>query len=157
MEESWWRDNFWIILAVAMIIVSVGLGLIMYCIFRCQLGQGKKWKIAKSLKQNQRDEEKMYENVFNQSPVQLPPLPPRDLPSLGDSTPQETPSPPLPTYSLVNHLRNKKTISIPSYVEPENDYDDIEIPVTAEDHHSNTVIPSTSKAQEGLLGLFGSH
>lgn len=71
--------------------------------------------------------------------------------------PQETPSPPLPTYSLVNHLRNKKTISIPSYVEPENDYDDIEIPVTAEDHHSNTVIPSTSKAQEGLLGLFGSH
>lgn len=40
MEESWWRDNFWIILAVAMIIVSVGLGLIMYCIFRCQLGQG---------------------------------------------------------------------------------------------------------------------
>ncbi|KAL4665452.1 hypothetical protein H8959_020994, partial [Pygathrix nigripes] len=82
---SWWRNNFWIILAVAIIVVSVGLGLILYCVCKRQLRQGKKWEIAKPLKNKQADEEKMYENVLNESPVQLPPLPPRNWPSLEDS------------------------------------------------------------------------
>uniref|UniRef100_A0A8D2K590 SLP adaptor and CSK interacting membrane protein n=1 Tax=Theropithecus gelada TaxID=9565 RepID=A0A8D2K590_THEGE len=82
---SWWRNNFWIILAVAIIVVSVGLGLILYCVCKWQLRQGKKWEIAKPLKNKQADEEKMYENVLNESPVQLPPLPPRNWPSLEDS------------------------------------------------------------------------
>ncbi|KAI2580818.1 SLP adaptor and CSK interacting membrane protein [Homo sapiens] len=82
---SWWRNNFWIILAVAIIVVSVGLGLILYCVCKWQLRRGKKWEIAKPLKHKQVDEEKMYENVLNESPVQLPPLPPRNWPSLEDS------------------------------------------------------------------------
>uniref|UniRef100_A0A2I3HX19 SLP adaptor and CSK interacting membrane protein n=1 Tax=Nomascus leucogenys TaxID=61853 RepID=A0A2I3HX19_NOMLE len=81
---SWWRNNFWIILAVAIIVVSVGLGLILYCVCKWQLRRGKKWEIAKPLKHKQ-DEEKTYENVLNESPVQLPPLPPRNWPSLEDS------------------------------------------------------------------------
>ncbi|XP_063574044.1 SLP adapter and CSK-interacting membrane protein isoform X2 [Pongo abelii] len=130
---SWWRNNFWIILAVAIIVVSVGLGLILYCV--C-----KKWEIAKPLKHKQADEEKMYENVLNESPVQLPPLPPRNWPSLEDSSPQETPSQPPATYSLVNKVKNKKTVSIPSYIEPEDDYDDVELPANTEKHHFETGI-----------------
>ncbi|XP_072860721.1 SLP adapter and CSK-interacting membrane protein [Chlorocebus sabaeus] len=137
---SWWRNNFWIILAVAIIVVSVGLGLILYCVCKWQLRQGKKWEIAKPLKNKQADEEKMYENVLNESPVQLPPLPPRNWPSLEDSSPQETPSQSPPTYSLVNKVKNKKTVSIPSYIEPEDDYDDVEIPANTEKHHFETAI-----------------
>lgn len=37
---DWWRDNFWIILAVAIIIISVVLGLILFCICRRLLRQG---------------------------------------------------------------------------------------------------------------------
>ncbi|MEJ1273187.1 SLP adaptor and CSK interacting membrane protein [Cricetulus griseus] len=58
---SWWRDNFWIILAVAIVVVSLVLGLILYCVCRRQFRQGKKWAIAKPSKHNGRDEEKMYE------------------------------------------------------------------------------------------------
>jgi hypothetical protein len=36
----WWRDNFWIILAGAMVVVSSVLGLILYCVCRWQLRQG---------------------------------------------------------------------------------------------------------------------
>ncbi|XP_063574043.1 SLP adapter and CSK-interacting membrane protein isoform X1 [Pongo abelii] len=137
---SWWRNNFWIILAVAIIVVSVGLGLILYCVCKWQLRRGKKWEIAKPLKHKQADEEKMYENVLNESPVQLPPLPPRNWPSLEDSSPQETPSQPPATYSLVNKVKNKKTVSIPSYIEPEDDYDDVELPANTEKHHFETGI-----------------
>ncbi|KAF3813454.1 hypothetical protein GH733_018607 [Mirounga leonina] len=120
---DWWRDNFWIIIAVAIILVSSSLGLILYCVCRQLLGQGKKWEVAKPWVEKQGDEEKMYENV-NESQVQLPPLPPR--------VPQESPSQPPATYSLVNKVRNKKTASIPSYIEPLDDYDDVEIPANTE-------------------------
>ncbi|KAL2765645.1 SLP adapter and CSK-interacting membrane protein isoform 2, partial [Daubentonia madagascariensis] len=79
---SWWRNNFWIILAVAIVVVSVGLGLILFCV-----------------------------------------------------SPQETPSQPLDNYSLVSKVKNKKTASIPSYIEPEDDYDDVEMPANTENHH----------------------
>uniref|UniRef100_A0A452QJC0 SLP adaptor and CSK interacting membrane protein n=1 Tax=Ursus americanus TaxID=9643 RepID=A0A452QJC0_URSAM len=59
---DWWRDNFWIILAVAIVLVSTSLGLILYCACRQLLRQGKKWEIAKPWKEKQRDEEKMYED-----------------------------------------------------------------------------------------------
>lgn len=37
---DWWKDNFWIILAVAIIVVSVVLGLIMCCVCRWLFRQG---------------------------------------------------------------------------------------------------------------------
>uniref|UniRef100_A0A8C9CYK4 Uncharacterized protein n=1 Tax=Phocoena sinus TaxID=42100 RepID=A0A8C9CYK4_PHOSS len=58
---DWWRDNFWIILAVAIIFVCVGLSIFLFCVCRCLFRQGKKCEIAKPLKQKQRDEETMYE------------------------------------------------------------------------------------------------
>ncbi|EHB13545.1 hypothetical protein GW7_04602, partial [Heterocephalus glaber] len=119
---SWWRNYFWIILAVAIVVVSLVLGFLLYCVYRWQFKQGKKWEIAKPLKQNQREEEKMYENV--QSPDPLPPLPPRGSFSQGNFAPQEIPA----TYSLVNKATNKKTVPTLSYIDPENDYDDVEIP-----------------------------
>ncbi|EFB18905.1 hypothetical protein PANDA_019176, partial [Ailuropoda melanoleuca] len=128
---DWWRDNFWIILAVAIVLVSTSLGLILYCACRQLLRQGKKWEIAKPWEEKQRDEETMYENVLNESPVQLPPLPPRGLLFPEHTLPQETPSPPPATYSLVNKVRSK-TESIPSYIEPLDDYDDVEIPANME-------------------------
>lgn len=69
---DWWRDNFWLILAVAIIFVSAGLGIILFCVCRRLLRQGNKWAVAKPLKQQQRDEEKTYENVTDQFSVQLP-------------------------------------------------------------------------------------
>ncbi|XP_077749223.1 SLP adapter and CSK-interacting membrane protein isoform X3 [Canis aureus] len=129
---DWWRDNFWIILAVAIIVVSTGLGLILYCACRQLLRQGKKWEIAKPLEEKRRDDEKMYENVNNEPLVQLPPLPPRGLLFPEHTFPQEPPSQPSSTYSLVNKVRNKKTVSIPSYIEPLDDYDDVEIPANME-------------------------
>ncbi|XP_011358045.1 SLP adapter and CSK-interacting membrane protein isoform X2 [Pteropus medius] len=150
---DWWRDNFWIILAVAIVIVSVVLGLILYCVCRRLLTQGKKMKITKPLKQIQRDDEMMYENV-NQSPDQLPPLPPRNLLSQLDTSPQETASKPTETYSLVNKVRNKKTTSIPSYVELECDYDDVEIPADMENHHFQATVSSFWQAEQGSHSLF---
>ncbi|KAI5280903.1 Slp Adapter And Csk-Interacting Membrane Protein [Manis pentadactyla] len=151
---GWWRDNFWIILAVAIVVVSVGLGLILYCVCGCLLRQGKKWDVAKPLKQKQSEEEKMYENVINQSPVQLPPLPPRGLLSPEHNSPQETPSPPPATYSIVNKVQKKKTLSIPSYIEPEDDYDDVEIPEDMEKHHFETTVSALWQAEEGSHSLF---
>uniref|UniRef100_A0A2K6FHW4 SLP adaptor and CSK interacting membrane protein n=1 Tax=Propithecus coquereli TaxID=379532 RepID=A0A2K6FHW4_PROCO len=125
---SWWETNFWIILAVAIIIVSVGLGLILFCV--C-----KKWEIAKPLKQNKTDEEKMYELVSNSWPQAiLPPQPPKVITGMSHS-PQETQSQPPATYSLVSKVKNKQTVSIPSYIEPEDDYDDVEMPANTENHH----------------------
>ncbi|KAM5306991.1 SLP adapter and CSK-interacting membrane protein isoform 1-T1 [Glossophaga mutica] len=151
---DWWKDNFWIILAVAIIIVSLVLGLIMCCVCRWLFRRGKKLEIAKPWKQKQKDEEMMYENVLNQSSVQLPPLPPRDFLSQQDASPQETASVPPATYSLVNKVRNKETVSIPSYIEPECDYDDVEIPADMENHHFETTISSFWQAEEGSHSLF---
>ncbi|XP_045383109.1 SLP adapter and CSK-interacting membrane protein isoform X2 [Lemur catta] len=149
---SWWETNFWIILAVAMIIVSVGLGLILFCVCRWHLRQAKKWEIAKPLKQNKTDEEKM--NVHNESPVQLPPLPPRDFLSSEGSSSQETQSQPPATYSLVSKVKNKQTVSIPSYIEPEDDYDDVEMPANTENHHFETTISSFWQAEDSSHSLF---
>ncbi|XP_037000153.2 SLP adapter and CSK-interacting membrane protein isoform X3 [Artibeus jamaicensis] len=152
---DWWKDNFWIILAVAIIIVSLVLGLIMCCVCRWLFRRGsKKLRIAKPLKQKPKDEEIMYENVLDQSSAQLPPLPPRDFLPEQDASPQETESVPPATYSLVNKVRNKETVSIPSYIEPECDYDDVEIPADMENHHFKTTISSFWQAEEGSHCLF---
>ncbi|XP_024895926.1 SLP adapter and CSK-interacting membrane protein isoform X3 [Pteropus alecto] len=114
---------------------------------------GKKLKITKPLKQIQRDDEMMYENV-NQSPDQLPPLPPRNLLPQLDTSPQETASKLTETYSLVNKVKNKKTTSIPSYVELECDYDDVEIPADMENHHFQATVSSFWQAEQGSHSLF---
>ncbi|XP_007166582.1 SLP adapter and CSK-interacting membrane protein [Balaenoptera acutorostrata] len=142
MAMDWWRDNFWIILAVAIIFVSVGLSIFLFCVCRHLFRQGKKWEITKPLKQKQRDEETMYENVTNQLSVQLPPLPPRGVLSPEVASPQETPSWPPAAYSSVNKVRNKKTMAVPSYIEPEDDYDDVDNPAHMENHHLETTVSS---------------
>ncbi|XP_059938780.1 SLP adapter and CSK-interacting membrane protein [Mesoplodon densirostris] len=142
MAMDWWRDNFWIILAVAIIFVCVGLSIFLFCVCRCLFRQGKKWEIAKPLKQKQRDEETMYENVTSQFSVQLPPLPPRGVLSPEVASPQETPSWPPAAYSSVNKVRNKKTMAVPSYIEPEDDYDDVDNPAHMENDHLETTVSS---------------
>ncbi|XP_006060104.1 SLP adapter and CSK-interacting membrane protein isoform X1 [Bubalus bubalis] len=152
---DWWKDHFWIILAVAIIFTSVSLGTILFCVCRCLFRQGKKWEISKSLKQKQRDEETMYENVTEQFSVQLPPLPPRDMLSPGVASPQETPSRPTPAaYSSVHKIRNKKTSTVPSYIEPEEDYDDVDVPANTENHHLETNVSSFWQAEDGSQSLF---
>ena len=37
---DWWKDNFWIILAVAIIFTSMSLGTILFCVCRCLFRQG---------------------------------------------------------------------------------------------------------------------
>ncbi|XP_043333010.1 SLP adapter and CSK-interacting membrane protein isoform X1 [Cervus canadensis] len=152
---DWWKDNFWIILAVAIIFTSVSLGTILFCVCRCLFRQGKKLEISKSLKQKPRDEEMMYENVTEQFSVQLPPLPPRDMLSPEVASPQETPSRPTPAaYSSVHKVRNKKTITVPSYIEPEEDYDDVDVPDNTESHHLETKVSSFWQAEDGSQSLF---
>ncbi|KAG8517062.1 SLP adapter and CSK-interacting membrane protein [Galemys pyrenaicus] len=151
-EMQWLRKNFWITIAVTIIIVSVGLGLLLFCICSWLLRRGKKLEITKNLKLKRRDEEMMYENVVNELPAQLPPLPPRRLFSPKDASPQETPE--QSTYSWVNKAGHKKTVSIPSYIEPEEDYDDVEISANMANHHSETAVSSFWRAEEGSHNFF---
>ncbi|XP_016056408.1 PREDICTED: SLP adapter and CSK-interacting membrane protein [Miniopterus natalensis] len=145
---DWWRNNFWIILAVAIIIVSVVLGLILFCVCRQLLRQGKKFEIVRHKKQMHKDEEIMYENVLNDLQVQSPPLPPRDFLSQQDASPQENPSEPPATYSLVNKDRYMTTVSIPSYIEPECDYDDVEMPAGLPSCDFETTVSSFWQVEE---------
>ncbi|XP_007523270.3 SLP adapter and CSK-interacting membrane protein [Erinaceus europaeus] len=152
MVMQWLRRNFWIILAVTIITVSVLLGLMIYGICRWLLRKGKKLEITKTWKQKQKDDEKMYENV-SQSPAGLPPLPPRGLLSSADSTPQERLHQPPVMYSKVIKA-GKKTPSIPSYIEPEDDYDDVDISATMERHHFESAVSSFWQAEENSHNLF---
>uniref|UniRef100_A0A8C9JRB8 SLP adaptor and CSK interacting membrane protein n=1 Tax=Panthera tigris altaica TaxID=74533 RepID=A0A8C9JRB8_PANTA len=112
------KDNFWAVLAVAICIVSVSLALILYCACRQLLRQGKRWDVAKPLGRGQ-----------------IQPPAPRKVQTFSCAlVPQDTPSQPPATYSLVNKVRNK-TLSIPSYIEPLDDYDDVEIPANMEKRH----------------------
>ncbi|KAM4843316.1 SLP adapter and CSK-interacting membrane protein [Thomomys bottae] len=150
---SWWKDYFWIILAVAIMGVSLILGLILFCVCRWHLRQGKKWEIAKPLSQRQRDEEKMYENVVNQSPGPVPPLPPRGSLSPRDSTPQDSSSQSPAKYTSVKKFKNKKIFSFHSNNEPEDDYDDVEIPPNTGNHHFKT-LTSLWHTEEGSHNTF---
>uniref|UniRef100_A0A8C2SAE2 SLP adapter and CSK-interacting membrane protein n=1 Tax=Capra hircus TaxID=9925 RepID=A0A8C2SAE2_CAPHI len=138
---DWLKDHFWIILAVAIIFTSVSLGTILFFVCRCLFRQGNKWEISKSLKQKQRDEETMYDfasDIF-----------------LCILAPQETPSRPTPAaYSSVHKIRNKKTITAPSYIEPEEDYDDVDVPANTENHHLKSNISSFWQAEDGSQSLF---
>lgn len=96
----------------------------------------------------------MYENVRSQLSVELPPLPPRRLVSPGDASPQEATIQLPATYSLVNKDRKKKNVSIPSYFEPEDDYDDVDISTNVSNNHSETTISSFSHVGKGLHSLF---
>ncbi|XP_068945263.1 SLP adapter and CSK-interacting membrane protein [Petaurus breviceps papuanus] len=120
---NWWLENFWILLAGAIILVSGTLALVMYCICKRLLRQGRNWKISKSLKHHQKDEEMIYENVTNEPPVCLPPLPPRNILASENTVyaPQEEES--QQPYSTVM----KKKVSASSYIEPISDYDDVDI------------------------------
>ncbi|XP_038615749.1 SLP adapter and CSK-interacting membrane protein [Tachyglossus aculeatus] len=134
---SWWRENFWLLMAVAIVVVSLTIGLLMYCICKKQLARGESWPIPKSLKQKPKKEERMYENFRNETPEYVPPLPPRNLP-LDDTFPgvsQDGPTQPGDAYSSVNRDRRpeKRSSSYDEpdadlYIEPEEGYDDVEIP-----------------------------
>ncbi|XP_074045614.1 SLP adapter and CSK-interacting membrane protein [Macrotis lagotis] len=112
---NWWLENFWILLAGMIILISGIFALIMYCICKRLLRQGKTWKISNSSNRNWKKEEMIYENVY------LPPLPPRHVPVLeetANSAPQENEN--QYPYSTI------KKVSVP-YTEPNSDYDDVDI------------------------------
>ncbi|XP_036622166.1 SLP adapter and CSK-interacting membrane protein [Trichosurus vulpecula] len=121
---NWWLENFWILLAVTIILVSGTLALVMYCICKRLLKEGKNWRIPRSLKRHKKNEEMIYENVIKESPMSLPPLPPRDIPATENTVnyhPQENES--QQPYSTIM----KKKVSFSGYVEPTADYDDVDI------------------------------
>uniref|UniRef100_A0A8C6CG10 SLP adaptor and CSK interacting membrane protein n=1 Tax=Monodon monoceros TaxID=40151 RepID=A0A8C6CG10_MONMO len=137
---DWWRNNFWIILAVAIIFVCVGLSIFLFCVCRCLFRQGNDHLIWAG--GGRGGERWLSANVTNQFSVQLPPLPPRGVLSPEVASPQETPSRPPAAYSSVPKVRNKKTVAVPSYIEPDDDYDDVDNPAHMENHHLETTASS---------------
>uniref|UniRef100_A0A5F8GM06 SLP adaptor and CSK interacting membrane protein n=1 Tax=Monodelphis domestica TaxID=13616 RepID=A0A5F8GM06_MONDO len=136
---NWWLKHFWILLASTIILVSVTMALVLYCICRRLLRQGKNWKITKSWKHNNKDREEVYENCINGMPVSLPPLPPRNVPSseaIAHDSQHEDKS--QISYSTIM----KKRVSIPSYIEPTADYDDVDIPTNLGFHHFENAVSS---------------
>uniref|UniRef100_A0A7N4NPG3 SLP adaptor and CSK interacting membrane protein n=1 Tax=Sarcophilus harrisii TaxID=9305 RepID=A0A7N4NPG3_SARHA len=122
---DWRLENFWILLAGMIILVSGTLALVMYCICKRLLRQGKNWEISTSSKYNQKDDQ-TYENVIDETSMSLPPLPPRNVPVSANTfnyALQENES--QQPYSTVM----KKRVSVPDHIEPISDYDDVDISI----------------------------
>uniref|UniRef100_A0A8C3VRC3 SLP adapter and CSK-interacting membrane protein n=1 Tax=Catagonus wagneri TaxID=51154 RepID=A0A8C3VRC3_9CETA len=154
MALDWWRDNFWLILAVAIIFVSTSLGIILFCVCRRLLRQGMTILCC------HQDGELVHQEVKQSPKPNAEPLGQKYINTIASNTflcilaPQETSSLPPAAYSSVNKVQKKKTVAALSYMEPENDYDDVDVPASMENRHLETAISSFWQPEEGSHNLF---